>query len=143
MTMTRVTFYSNLADKQQAMMVLLKRLFAKKNKVTVMVDDMSTAEACCQLVWNADATSFMPSVLASDKHAEMTPIVFDWQENQLCHDDILINLSHKQLTSFSRFRQLIELVSDNEQDKVAARERFKFYRDRGYDIKHYDQSQLA
>jgi len=54
----------------------------------------------------------------------------------------LINLSQKQLTAFSRFRQLIELVGVEEQDKILARQRYKFYRDRGYEIKHFDQQSL-
>lgn len=141
--MTRVTFYSNLTDKQQALMVLLQRALAKKNKVTVMVDEEASAKACSASIWQADTTAFLPNVLATDQYTEMTPIVIDWQEKQLCQDDILINLSQKQLTSFSRFRHLIELVSNEEQDKTAARARFKFYRDRGYEIKHFDQLTLA
>lgn len=141
--MTRVTFYSNLADKQQALVVLLQRSLAKKNKVTIMVDAEATAKACSDYVWQADEATFLPNVLAPDQYAEKTPIVIDWQEKQLCQDDILINLSEKQLTSFSRFRHLIELVSNDEQDKTAARARFKFYRDRGYEIQHFDQLELA
>jgi DNA polymerase III subunit chi len=50
----------------------------------------------------------------------------------------LINLTQKEPSFFSRFTQLIELVTNDEQDKVAARARFKFYRDRGYEIKSID-----
>jgi DNA polymerase-3 subunit chi len=60
----------------------------------------------------------------------------------LCQDDILINLSQKQLTVFSRFQQLIELVGADEEEKAMARRRYKFYRDRGYEVKHYNQESL-
>jgi DNA polymerase-3 subunit chi len=36
---------------------------------------------------------------------------------------------------------LVELVSEDEQDKLAARARFKFYRDRGYEMKSIDHAQ--
>jgi len=39
---------------------------------------------------------------------------------------------------FSRFRYLVELVGNDEDDKVAARQRYKFYRDRGYQVKSTD-----
>ena len=39
---------------------------------------------------------------------------------------------------FSRFRRLIEIVGADEVDKAQARIRYKFYRDRGYEIKSYD-----
>jgi DNA polymerase-3 subunit chi len=35
---------------------------------------------------------------------------------------------------------LIEIVSLDEQDRADARERFRFYRDRGYEIRTHDLS---
>jgi DNA polymerase-3 subunit chi len=56
----------------------------------------------------------------------------------LLQDDVLINLQAQHPPFFSRFRHLIEIVSMDEADKVAARVRFKFYKDRGYAIKTTD-----
>jgi DNA polymerase-3 subunit chi len=39
---------------------------------------------------------------------------------------------------FSRYLRLIEIVSNEEEDKKMARERLKFYRDRGYEIQLID-----
>jgi len=82
-------------------------------------------------------------VLASDPQVRETPVVIDWQANQLCQDDILVNLTQRQLTVFSRFRQFVELVGVDEKDKALARQRFKFYRNRGYEIKHFDEKGLV
>jgi len=138
--MTRVRFYSNLDDKVAVMLNLVERAFAKKHQVTILVDDGAAASDYSRMLWEKTSTSFLPSALASSELAGQTPILFDWQEKQLCQDDILINLTQKQLTIFSRFQQLVELVSHDEQDKVLARERFKFYRDRGYQVQHFDQA---
>jgi len=54
------------------------------------------------------------------------------------HDDILINLTPSHPVFFSRFRGLIELVGMDDADRSAARARFRFYRDRGYEIKSHD-----
>ena len=62
----------------------------------------------------------------------------DWQTDNLVHDDVLINLQQSQSTIFSRFKRLIEIVGADESDKVLARVRYKFYRDRGYEIRSYD-----
>jgi DNA polymerase-3 subunit chi len=64
------------------------------------------------------------------------------QGDDLKNDDMLINLTAAEPSFFSRFTQLVELVSDDEQDKIAARARFKFYRDRGYEIKSTDHTQM-
>lgn len=140
--MTRVIFYSNLTDKQVALLTLVKQALVKKHVVTVMTESELQARDYGKALWQSNETSFFPNVLAQDALANETPVVLDWQENQLCQDDILINLSQKQLTTFSRFRQLIELVGLDESDKVLARQRYKFYRDRGYEIRHFDEKDL-
>jgi DNA polymerase III subunit chi len=140
--MTRVIFYSNLTDKQAALLALVKQALKKKHLVTVMMESEHQAQDYEKVLWKTHKTSFFPSVLAPHRLANYTPIVLDWQEKQLCQDDILINLSPKQLTAFSRFRQLIELVGNDESDKVLARQRYKFYRDRGYEIRHFDEIDL-
>jgi len=61
-----------------------------------------------------------------------------WQREQLIHDDVLVNLQAQHPPFFSRFRRLIEIVGVDEEDKAAARIRYRFYRDRGYEIKSFD-----
>ena len=137
--MTRIIFYSNIADKQLTLANLVQKALEKRNKVTILAESEQAASQVNRGLWQHAACSFLPSVLASHTFAAETPVLVDWQEKTLFQDDILVNLSGQQLTAFSRFRQLIELVSNEEGDKVAARQRYKFYRDRGYEIQHIDQ----
>jgi DNA polymerase III subunit chi len=140
--MTRVIFYSNLINKHEALLILVQQALAKRHVVTVMAESEHQAKDCEKVLWESNKTSFLPNVLASHALVDETPVVLNWQENQLCQDDILINLSQKQLTVFSRFKQLIELVGTDESDKALARQRYKFYRDRGYEIRHFDKNDL-
>ena len=48
-----------------------------------------------------------------------------------------MNLSSEVPPEFSRFTSVIEVVADDA-DKAAARQRFKFYKDRGYEIQSRD-----
>jgi len=134
--MTRIIFYSNLADKQTTLATLLQQALEKRHQVTILAENEKTASSTSDALWKSSAIGFIPNVLSSHALAPETPIVIDWQEKTLFQDDILINLTQQQLVSFSRFRELIELVSNDEDDKAAARQRYKFYRDRGYEIKH-------
>lgn len=142
--MTRVIFYSNVRNKQVALSVLACRALAKGHLMTLLTESEQEAKAYSDGLWQAEKVSFLPNILASaalnNGLKNETPIVIDWQDERLCQDDILVNLTQQQLTVFSRFRQLIELVGIDEQEKTFARERFKFYRDRGYEIKHYDEA---
>ena len=138
--MTRIDFYTNVLDKNAQLLSLLKPALEKRHQVTLMAENEEDANSWSNSIWQTSQVDFLPNVLATDALADQTQIIIDWQEKNLNQDDILINLTQRQLVCFSRFRQMIELVGRDEAEKVAARSRFKFYRDRGYDIKHHEIS---
>ena len=51
------------------------------------------------------------------------------------HHDVLINLTDKTPEFFSRFDRLAEIVSGTDTAKEKSRQRYKYYRDRGYPLK--------
>ena len=51
-----------------------------------------------------------------------------------------MNLSREIPPGFSRFQSLIEVVGQDEDDRLAARDRVKFYKDRGYEVRYFDLS---
>ena len=138
--MTRIDFYTNVLDKNAQLLSLLKPALEKRHQVTLMAENEEDANSWSNSIWQTSQVDFLPNVLATDALADQTQIIIDWQEKNLNQDDILINLTQRQLVCFSRFRQMIELVGRDEAEKVAARSRFKFYRDCGYDIKHHELS---
>ena len=138
--MTRIDFYTNVLDKNAQLLSLLKPALERRHQVTLMAENEEDANSWSNSIWQTSQVDFLPNVLATDALADQTQIIIDWQEKNLNQDDILINLTQRQLVCFSRFRQMIELVGRDEAEKVAARSRFKFYRDRGYDIKHHEIS---
>ncbi|MNC95608.1 DNA polymerase III subunit chi [compost metagenome] len=56
---------------------------------------------------------------------------------------MLINLRPQQPPYFGRYQRLIEIVSLDDGDRAGARERFRFYRDRGYEIRSHDLRKTA
>jgi DNA polymerase III subunit chi len=58
----------------------------------------------------------------------------------LPQDDRLMNLSQIVPPGFSRFHNLIEVVGQEDADRISARERVKFYKDRGYEVSYFDLS---
>ena len=73
----------------------------------------------------------------------MTPVIVDTLDSEPLHDEVLLNLRTERPQSFSRFQRLVEIVTHDEADRATARERFKFYRDRGYEIRTHDLSTAA
>jgi DNA polymerase III subunit chi len=54
------------------------------------------------------------------------------------HHDLLISLHDECVPFFSRFERVIEIVGDDTEDSRMGRERYKFYKDRGYELRHFD-----
>jgi DNA polymerase-3 subunit chi len=48
--------------------------------------------------------------------------------------DLLINLSTEQPPFFSQFRRVAEFVNNDETIKELGRERYRFYKQRGYEL---------
>lgn len=136
--MTRVEFYFNVTDKLAKATELCERAVAKGRQLTVFTQDDAMSHSLQQTLWQHTPTSFLPSAHPQDDTSAYAPIILDTTGSHLIQDDILINLKTEHPPFFSRFRYLVELVGNDEDDKVAARQRYKFYRDRGYQVKSTD-----
>ena len=66
------------------------------------------------------------------------PVVVGHDASALPHSELLISLHTSCLPFFSRFERVIEIVGQDAEDVRLGRERFGFYRDRGYEIKSHD-----
>lgn len=136
--MTRVEFYFNVPDKLAKVAELCDKAVAKGRQLTVFTQDEVMNSQLQQMLWQYSATSFLPSAQPGHATSGQVAIILDKDGSDLIQDDILINLKSGHPPFFSRFRYLVELVGSDESDKVAARMRYKFYRDRGYQVKSTD-----
>jgi DNA polymerase III subunit chi len=138
--MTQIDFYTHVDDKLKTACQLVGKAFERKLRVAVLTPDSATTQSVDRMLWTQPAISFIPHCRADSPALQETPVVVDHTPADLPHDDVLINLCAQRPQHFSRFHRLIEIVSKDEQDKAAARERYKFYRERGYDIRTHDLS---
>ncbi len=136
--MTQIDFYTHAADKYHTACVLCAKAVERGLRVMVYTPDAAITEKMNKLLWSTPAVGFIPHCRASDSLAQRTPVIVDHNADTLAHDDILLNLHTGQPLFFSRFHRLIEIVGMEENDRAAARERFRFYRDRGYEIHSHD-----
>jgi DNA polymerase III subunit chi len=137
--MTRIDFYFNAPDKLGMAATLARKAYAKKNRLLVYTSDAAQLDAFDKLLWTVPATGFLPHCRVGAKAAADTPILLSndarMDADAMPHHDVLMNLDHDCPANFSRFERLLEIVSrDDSDDRVRARARLKFYRDRGYEI---------
>lgn len=141
--MTQIDFYTHVRDKQQFACKLSAKVLGQGLRVLILTSDEGAAARLDQMLWRIPATGFLPHCRARSPLSEVTPVIVDHDPGELPHDQVLLNLGDARPVFFSRFQRLIEIVTTDGADREAARERFRFYRDRGYEIRSHDMSQVG
>ena len=136
--MTSIDFYFNAADKLQVACRLAGKAMAQRKRLLIYAPQADTAQRIDRLLWTWQATGFLPHCAAHDPLASETPVLIaaDMQAGSAC--DVLLNLSAEPPPAFERYERLLELVAQDDEDRRAARERYRFYRERGYRIADHD-----
>ena len=138
--MTRIDFYTQVQDKYDLVRRLCAKALGARARLLLWPPDPESCQRLSRYLWSMPATGFLPHVPASDRLAPVTPIILDSAPVEFPHDEVLVNLRPEIPPFFSRFRRLIEIVSAEEDDARQARERFRYYRDRGYELHNHDMS---
>lgn len=130
--MTKVIFLHGASDRLAAAARWLAEAAAVRRTVLVYVPGEEEAERLDRLLWTQAATSFVAHARADAPLAAESPIVITRDIGAQPHDQVLLNLGDEVPPNFSRFEELVEVVSGDDAVRLPARERFKFYRERGY-----------
>ena len=118
---------------------LLRKAALKGAKVAVTGDDAFLRELDTVL-WTFDALEFVPHCFASAPANMLaaTPIVLCTSAREAPHHDVLVNLGAQVPEGFERFERLIEVVTQDDDDRRDARQRWQHYKSRGYELKRVD-----
>ena len=138
--MTRIDFYFEAADKLQVACRLSAKAAQQQLRVLIYTADEAHAQRIDRLLWTWQATGFLPHCMTKSQLAGQTPVLITHDPEDTPHDEVLLNLHHAWPPAFSRFQRLVEIVGRENEDREAARARFRFYRDRGYEIVNHDLS---
>ena len=109
--------------------------------VRVRRPDAATTGALDRLLWLDPPLAFLPHCRMESAIASETPI---WIDETLAHAGpatVLVNLHPEPPPFFSRFERLAEIVGADEDQLLAGRARFRYYRERGYEMRRHDWSQ--
>jgi DNA polymerase-3 subunit chi len=135
---TKINFYSGSTDKLRTACQLSHKAMQNNVRVVLSSPDETNISTLDKLLWQYPPTAFIPHCRSDADNATETPVVLHHGEANLPHHELLISLHAQCLPFFSRFERVIEIVGQDTEDKQMARERFKFYQDRGYEITHVD-----
>jgi DNA polymerase-3 subunit chi len=141
--MTRIDFYTEAADKLEIACRLTHKAYKSKRQVVIFSSDESVLARIDKVLWTTPAIAFLPHCFARDAIAAQTPVVLARSEDSPPHDDVLINLDDDWPPAFARFQRLAEIVTLDETDRAKARSRYRFYKDRGYEMATHRVTEAA
>lgn len=135
--MTEIDFYV-LASQEPGQRERLACRIAEKawllgHEVFVHAADDAGARRLDELLWTFRDGSFVPHALAANGGPAPVRIGAGREPEAPAH--LLINLDPNVPPFFSRFERVAEIVSEEAVVREAGRERFRFYRDRGYSLR--------
>jgi DNA polymerase III subunit chi len=135
--MTQVDFYILEGDGPRGRALFVCRLADKVagmgHKVFVQAQSEEAARELDELMWTYSDKSFLPHCLAGADPEAAVHIGHGAEPAGDFH--LLINLGAEVPGFFSRFERVAEVVDGDETRKTQGRERFRFYKDRGYPLK--------
>jgi len=136
---TSIDFYFNAGDRLDVACRLAGKALQQKKRVLIYAPQPEVAQRIDRMLWTAQAVSFIPHCSAHDALAAETPVLITSDESAPAHDcEVLVNLSAECPPFFERHERLLEIVPLDDEERQAGRTRFKFYRDRGYEIRNHD-----
>jgi DNA polymerase-3 subunit chi len=138
--MTRITFFHGAQDRLQTIADWLTQPEQRGKPILVFAPDAEQADKLDQLLWTHPATGFIAHCRAGDALESETPLVISSTPDSPPHDQCLLNFSNQMPSDFSRFADLIEIISIDDRDRLPGRERFRVYRERGYTLENRDIS---
>ena len=163
--MTRVNFYEVQGGFDATLALacrLAEKAFKQQIETLLFCPDEASAMELDKLLWRQTDTSFIPhqlitpqqpstqaqnqsqgqdEPLVSNPSVNAKPINFidiTWGEDVANHHGMLINLVAETPSWFSRFETLAEIVNADPEEKKLKRERYSFYRDRGYPLAYHN-----
>ena len=146
--MTRIDFYiieNGSAEATESFICrLTEKAWSQNNAVYMHTMDESHSNKYDELLWTFNETSFVPHQLDAAELAENAEnaVLIGHQSTAdiTHHHDVLINLHHEAPSFFSQFERVAEIITNDETNKIKGRERYQFYRDRGYALETHKMS---
>ncbi|HSW15428.1 MAG TPA: DNA polymerase III subunit chi [Solimonas sp.] len=146
--MTRIDFYilaedgsgSSAENTVLTACKLCEKAVGAGMKVYVSAPGAALAEDVDGALWSFQQGGF----IAHERYAGRPPdeplpaVLIGDAEPPETHHGALINLGLEVPGYFSRFERVLEVVSGDPVARAKSRERYKFYRDRGYELKTHN-----
>ena len=135
----QIFFYSGSDDKLITACRLCTKAVQQQMRVLVYALDESLIERFNELLWTFSSVSFVPHCDLRDEPGliDVTPVILSNRIPADAHFDVLLNLDRQHPPAIGGFKRVIEIADNAPDDKAEARVRYRFYKEAGYAIQHF------
>ncbi|HEU0259598.1 MAG TPA: DNA polymerase III subunit chi [Burkholderiales bacterium] len=137
--MTSIDFYFNAPDRLQVACRLAGKAMKLNQRVLIYAPQAELAARIDKMLWTWPATGFVPHCAVHAPLARETPVLIASGDETPEGCEILLNLDANCPPHFERFPRLLEVT--DEAGREAGRNRYRFYKERGYRIANHDLAQ--
>lgn len=139
--MTEIVFHVGVENPVQHACRLVRDALAGDNR-TIVSGPKTLLEAVDVALWAMAPHDFLAhcDANADARMLAVSPVILAMRQQcaSLPHHQLLINLGEEMPEGFGSFEKLIEVICDSETSIVSGRQRWKYYKTRGYDLKKED-----
>ncbi len=141
--MTDIRFYHLLHKKlEQALPELVGKAVERGHKVLVRAGSRERVEVLDSALWTAIPDSFIPHSAVRDGYAAEQPVFLTTEHDNPNAADVLMLTDGAQAVALDGFTMCCEVFDGNDEEAVlAARARWKTYKDAGHDLTYYQQTE--
>lgn len=141
--MSRVDFYilpeSGGQSRKQFACALTAKAWKAGHRVCLLAADRDRAAEFDELLWTFRDISFVPHALVDSDAVGEVPVLVGWGDpgaiqNGITDVDVLVNLGDDMPPAVGKFDRIAEIVGGNADERQAARQRYRTYRDQGHEL---------
>lgn len=140
--MTQVRFHFNVADRTDYACRLLRKALRQGSRVAV-VGPRAVLSGLDRALWMFDALEFVPHAVIPlgqrlPDRLSATPVCLAERATDAPMRDVLVNLGDDVPEGFESFDRIVEIVSTEGDDRMAARQRWRAYAGKGLAIERHE-----
>jgi len=115
---------------------VVRKALSQQNTVLIFSRDAQRLSRLDAALWTFSALDFLPHVYADSELADRTPVWLSLSATLPSRRDVLVLFDEQVAPGFDdwfgQFARVIEIVSNEPDDRALARQRFKAYREQGF-----------
>jgi len=140
--MPQVDFYilqtPNPLEKERLACKLAEKAWQQNYRVFIYAESSTHAQQLDNLLWTFRQDSFVPHEILVDSVQPTMPIYIGYGSRIATEMTALINLTDTVPDFFFQYQRIAEIVENTETAKSSGRERYRFYRDKGLELKKHE-----